>query len=156
MVEPAIALGIVYVGADNLMVRGGRDLRAWIAFAFGFIHGLGLAHVLGGIDLPARALGWSLFSFDVGVEIGQLFVVVAVASAWPCCVAAARSRGGGSCSPVPWSSSQPARSGSFNACSFLEAWHETNNCARGVDRCAGSSMTLATYQQKPKWSRSRS
>ena len=81
MVEPAISLGIVYVGADNLMVRGGRDLRGWIAFAFGFIHGLGFAHVLGGMDLPARALGWSLFSFDVGVEIGQLFVVVAVASA---------------------------------------------------------------------------
>ena len=28
----------MYVGADNLMVRGGRDLRGWIAFAFGFIH----------------------------------------------------------------------------------------------------------------------
>ena len=35
MIEPAIALSIVYVGADNLMVRGGRDVRAWIAFAFG-------------------------------------------------------------------------------------------------------------------------
>jgi hydrogenase/urease accessory protein HupE len=81
VVEPAIALSIVYVGADNLMVRGGRDLRGWIAFAFGFIHGLGFADVLRGMDLPARALGWSLFSFNVGVEIGQLFVVVAVASA---------------------------------------------------------------------------
>jgi len=81
VVEPAIALSIVYVGADNLMVRGGRDLRGWIAFAFGFIHGLGFANVLREIDLPTRALGWSLFSFNVGVEIGQLFVVVAVASA---------------------------------------------------------------------------
>jgi hydrogenase/urease accessory protein HupE len=33
VVEPAIALSIVYVGADNLMVHGGRDVRAWIAFA---------------------------------------------------------------------------------------------------------------------------
>jgi hypothetical protein len=33
------------------------------------------------MDLPARALGWSLFSFNVGVEIGQLLVVIAVASA---------------------------------------------------------------------------
>ncbi len=81
VVEPAIALSIVYVGADNLMVRGGRDVRGWIAFAFGFIHGFGFANVLREMDLPARALGWSLFSFNVGVEIGQLFVVVAVASA---------------------------------------------------------------------------
>ena len=80
IIEPAIALSIVYVGADNLLARGGRDVRAWIAFAFGFIHGFGFANVLREMDLPSRALGWSLFSFNVGVEIGQLLVVVAVAS----------------------------------------------------------------------------
>jgi hydrogenase/urease accessory protein HupE len=88
IIEPAIALSIVYVGADNLLIRGGRDVRPWIAFAFGFIHGFGFANVLREMDLPARALGWSLFSFNVGVEIGQLLVVAAVASA----VAALRSR----------------------------------------------------------------
>src|SRR5207302_7317611 len=82
IVEPAIALSIVYVGADNLLVRGGRDVRAWIALTFGFIHGFGFANVLREMDLPARALGWSLFSFNLGVEIGQLLVVVAVASAF--------------------------------------------------------------------------
>jgi len=81
IIEPAIALSIVYVGADNLLIRGGRDVRAWIAFSFGFIHGFGFANVLREMDLPARALGWSLFSFNVGVEIGQLIVVVVVASA---------------------------------------------------------------------------
>ena len=80
-IEPAIALSIVYVGADNLLAGGGRDVRAWIAFAFGFIHGFGFANVLREMDLPSRALGWSLFSFNIGVEIGQLLVVVAVASA---------------------------------------------------------------------------
>ena len=80
VIEPAIALSIVYVGIDNLMVRGGRDMRAWIAFAFGFIHGFGFANVLREMDLPARALGWSLFSFNLGVEVGQLIVVVAVAT----------------------------------------------------------------------------
>jgi len=80
IIEPAIALSIVYVGADNLLVREGRDVRAWIAFAFGFIHGFGFANVLREMDLPPRALGWSLFSFNLGVEIGQLIVVVAVAS----------------------------------------------------------------------------
>lgn len=81
VVEPAIALSIVYVGADNLLVRNGRDVRAWIAFAFGFVHGFGFANVVGEMDLPPRALGLSLFSFNLGVEIGQLFVVAAVAAA---------------------------------------------------------------------------
>jgi hydrogenase/urease accessory protein HupE len=81
IVEPAIALSIVYVGADNLTVRGGRDVRAWIAFAFGLIHGFGFANVLREMELPARALGWSLLSFNLGVEVGQLIVVVAVTSA---------------------------------------------------------------------------
>ncbi len=80
IIEPAIALSIVYVGADNLMVRGGRDMRTLIAFGFGFIHGFGFANVLREMDLPRRALGWSLFSFNVGVEIGQLLIVLAVAS----------------------------------------------------------------------------
>jgi len=81
LIEPAIALSIVYVGFDNLLVKEGRDVRAWIAFAFGFIHGFGFAIVLREMDLPGRALGWSLFSFNFGVEIGQMFVVVSVATA---------------------------------------------------------------------------
>jgi hydrogenase/urease accessory protein HupE len=81
IVEPAIALSIVYVGADNLLVRGARDVRAWIAFGFGLVHGFGFASVLRQMELPRAALGWSLFSFNLGVEIGQLLVVLAVASA---------------------------------------------------------------------------
>ena len=81
LIEPAIALSIVYVGADNLTVRGGRDMRAWIAFAFGLIHGFGFASVLREMELPPRALGWSLLSFNLGVEAGQLAVVVAVSTA---------------------------------------------------------------------------
>jgi len=84
LIEPAIALSVVYVGADNLLMSGGRDVRAWIAFAFGFIHGFGFANVLRDMELPSRALGWTLFGFNLGVEIGQLFVVLIVASglAW--------------------------------------------------------------------------
>jgi hydrogenase/urease accessory protein HupE len=81
IVEPAIALSIVYVGVDNLLVRQGRDLRAWIALGFGLVHGLGFASVLREMELPRRALGLSLVSFNIGVEIGQLLVVVTVASA---------------------------------------------------------------------------
>jgi hydrogenase/urease accessory protein HupE len=83
MIEPAIALSIVVVGADNLLQRKqqGRDLRAWVAGAFGLVHGFGFANVLREFGLPREALGWSLFSFNVGVELGQLAIVVLVASA---------------------------------------------------------------------------
>jgi hydrogenase/urease accessory protein HupE len=81
IVEPAIALSIVYVGADNLLsTRGARDVRAWIALFFGLVHGFGFASVLREIGLPPRALGISLFSFNLGVEIGQAILVVIVAS----------------------------------------------------------------------------
>jgi HupE / UreJ protein len=81
IVEPAIALSIVYVGADNLLsTTGARDVRAWIALFFGLVHGFGFAAVLREIGLPPRALGISLFSFNFGVEIGQAVIVVLVAS----------------------------------------------------------------------------
>ena len=81
LIEPVIALSIVYVGIDNLMVgKTGRDVRAWIAFFFGFIHGFGFAGVLREFGLPRQAIGWSLFSFNLGVEIGQACIVVVVAS----------------------------------------------------------------------------
>ena len=83
LVEPAIALSIVVIGVDNLLQRrgNGRDLRAWVAGTFGLIHGFGFANVLKEFGLPQEALGWSLFSFNVGVELGQLAVVFVVASA---------------------------------------------------------------------------
>jgi hydrogenase/urease accessory protein HupE len=80
-VEPGIALSIIYVGADNLMVRGGRDVRVWIAAVFGFIHGFGYAGVLRGLNLSRLATSWSVLSFNLGVEIAQLVVVFAVALA---------------------------------------------------------------------------
>lgn len=81
IVEPAIALSIVYVGADNLLsTTGARDVRVWIALFFGLVHGFGFASVLREVGLPPRALGISLFSFNFGVEIGQAVIVVAVAS----------------------------------------------------------------------------
>jgi hydrogenase/urease accessory protein HupE len=97
IVEPVIALSIIFVGADNLLVqhgasssganRGGlpraakspRDIRAWVAGVFGLVHGFGFASVLKEFGLPATALGWSLFSFNLGVEIGQLAIVFVVA-----------------------------------------------------------------------------
>lgn len=86
-IEPLIALTIVVVGADNLLVLRGTkgdtakasDIRAWLAVAFGLIHGFGFAYVLKEFGLPKAALGWSLFAFNLGVEFGQLLIVAVVA-----------------------------------------------------------------------------
>ncbi|MEO0062310.1 MAG: hypothetical protein RLZZ08_870 [Pseudomonadota bacterium] len=78
-VEPGIALTIIIVGADNLLRGEGKDLRPWAALAFGLVHGFGFANVLREFGLPQEALGWSLFSFNIGVELGQLSVVLVVA-----------------------------------------------------------------------------
>jgi len=88
-IEPLIALTIVVVGADNLLVlraapeqgKTATDIRVWLAAVFGLIHGFGFAYVLKEFGLPQAALGWSLFAFNLGVEIGQLLIVVVVAGA---------------------------------------------------------------------------
>jgi hydrogenase/urease accessory protein HupE len=81
IIEPAIALSIVYVGADNLLVGNrGRDVRPWVALFFGLVHGFGFASVLRETGLPPRAIGLSLFSFNLGVEVGQAAIVLVVAS----------------------------------------------------------------------------
>lgn len=81
VVEPAIALSVVVVGLDNLLFdgRARRDLRPVAAGAFGLVHGFGFASVLQEFGLPSSALGLSLASFNLGVEIGQLGIVVLVA-----------------------------------------------------------------------------
>jgi len=80
LIEPLIALSIVFVGLDNLRTRGrSPDRRAWIAFAFGFVHGFGFASVLREFGLPSQSLGWSLLGFNLGVEAGQACIVLAVA-----------------------------------------------------------------------------
>ena len=80
MIEPAIALSIIFVGVDNLVRGSGRDLRAWAALVFGLVHGFGFAAVLREFGLPSEALGWSLLSFNAGVEMGQLVIVLLVAT----------------------------------------------------------------------------
>jgi len=76
LVETLIALSIVYVAAENFFVRDMRH-RAWITFGFGLIHGFGFASVLRDYGLPRDALIPALAAFNVGVEVGQVAIVVA-------------------------------------------------------------------------------
>ena len=76
-VEPAIAATIMLAAFDNLrpwLLRW----RGWVTFGFGMIHGFGFAGVLGELQLPAAQFGWALFQFNLGLEIGQLLLVLAV------------------------------------------------------------------------------
>ena len=80
VVEPLIAVSIIAVVIENLFgKRHGTELRVWLAFGFGFFHGFGFAGALAESGLPAYAVGWSLASFHIGVEIGQACVVAPAA-----------------------------------------------------------------------------
>ncbi|HOX67740.1 MAG: HupE/UreJ family protein [Burkholderiaceae bacterium] len=73
-IEPAIAVTIILAAIDNVRpIFRGR--RALVTFCFGLIHGFGFAGVLGELDLPAGQFAWALFQFNLGIEMGQLFVV---------------------------------------------------------------------------------
>ena len=75
LVEPAIALSIAYVGVENLFVNDAS--KRWrITFPFGLIHGFGFAGALREIALPRAQLPIALVSFNLGVELGQLGVLV--------------------------------------------------------------------------------
>lgn len=79
-VELGIALSIVYVAAENFVVRDLRH-RAWLTFTFGLVHGFGFAAVLRDYGLPRDGLLPALAAFNVGVEAGQLLVVGLVLTA---------------------------------------------------------------------------
>ena len=81
IIEPLIALSIALVGFDNLRAKPGHDHRVTLAFLFGLVHGFGFASVLREFGLAPSALGWSLFSFNLGVEVGQAVIVAAIAPA---------------------------------------------------------------------------
>jgi hydrogenase/urease accessory protein HupE len=78
IVEPLIALSIVYVGLENIYRAKNNKTshtRMPIIFAFGLLHGLGFASVLADVGLPPSQYALSLISFNIGVELGQLTVI---------------------------------------------------------------------------------
>ncbi len=80
-VEPAIAASIVFVGLENLVRRGAEPKGRWaLTFAFGLIHGFGFASVLKdlGVGQGGQGLAMPLFTFNAGVELGQVVVAAIV------------------------------------------------------------------------------
>lgn len=83
-VEAVIALSIVFLAAE--IARGNRTTIAWrrpalVATAFGLAHGAGFAAALSEVGLPATEKSAALFFFNVGVEAGQIAIILAVFSA---------------------------------------------------------------------------
>jgi hypothetical protein len=76
VVEPIIALSIVFVAMENLLLKELKPWRIVIVFMFGLIHGLGFASSLNEIGLPRNKFATSILSFNLGVEVGQITIIL--------------------------------------------------------------------------------
>ena len=76
IVEPIIALSISFVAIENLFTEKLKKTRPYIIFIFGLLHGLGFAEVLYEIGIVDNLFVSSLISFNIGVELGQISVIL--------------------------------------------------------------------------------
>lgn len=76
LVEPIIALSIVFVAVENMLLSSLKPWRILLVFMFGLIHGLGFASSLNEIGLPRNQFTVSILSFNLGVELGQMSIIL--------------------------------------------------------------------------------
>ena len=76
IVEPIIALSICFIAIENLFTENLKKTRPYIIFIFGLLHGLGFAGVLNEIGISTNLFISSLISFNLGVELGQISVII--------------------------------------------------------------------------------
>lgn len=76
VIEPIIALSILFVAIENIITNRLNPWRVAIVFGFGLVHGMGFASVLTELGLPRKDYVGSLISFNVGVELGQVAVIL--------------------------------------------------------------------------------
>ncbi len=77
VVQPLIALSIAYVGIENIFFSKLHSTRIVIVFLFGLLHGMGFASVLADFGMPKNDFVKALISFNVGVELGQVSLLLA-------------------------------------------------------------------------------
>ena len=74
-VESVIAISICYVAAENILFP--TPSRRWlVSFAFGLVHRFGFSTILRELDLPRAGMAVSLVFFNLGVEAGQVAIVL--------------------------------------------------------------------------------
>jgi hypothetical protein len=76
IIEPVIALSIVLVALENMFATKLNPWRIIIIFLFGLVHGMGFASVLIGLGLPKQEFLTALLTFNLGVEFGQMTVIL--------------------------------------------------------------------------------
>ena len=76
VVEPLIAASIAFIAVENMFRTSLSRWRPWVVFGFGLLHGLGFASVLSEFGLPSDQFVLALAAFNVGVELGQLTVLM--------------------------------------------------------------------------------
>jgi HupE / UreJ protein len=78
VVEPIIALSILFVAVENILFTALKPWRVLLVFMFGLIHGMGFASALNETGLPRNNFFTSILSFNLGVELGQVAIIVGV------------------------------------------------------------------------------
>ncbi len=76
VIEPLIALSIVWIAIENCIYKKSSRFRFLIVFVFGLLHGMGFASVLNHYGIPKDNFLQLLLSFNIGVEIGQLSIII--------------------------------------------------------------------------------
>jgi len=78
LVEPMISLSIVFVAVENILLNELKPWRVLIVFFFGLVHGMGFASALSEVGLPRNNFFTSIIAFNLGVEIGQIAIILFV------------------------------------------------------------------------------
>jgi hydrogenase/urease accessory protein HupE len=76
IVEPLIALSIAYIGFENIFSHKLNTHRMFVVFTFGLLHGMGFASMLADFGMPDYAFATALISFNIGVELGQILIII--------------------------------------------------------------------------------
>lgn len=76
IIEPLIAISIVLLAIENIYSNKVKPWRMIMVFLFGLIHGMGFAGALSGLGMPSYAFATALISFNIGVELGQLTIII--------------------------------------------------------------------------------
>jgi hypothetical protein len=76
IIEPLISFSIMLVALENIFSPRLKASRIGVVFLFGLVHGLGFASSLGQLGLPQNAYLSSLLMFNIGVELGQLTIIL--------------------------------------------------------------------------------
>ena len=76
LIEPLIAASFVVLAVENITTREVKPWRLVMVFLFGMVHGMGFAGALSQLGMPQYAFATALISFNVGVELGQLSIIL--------------------------------------------------------------------------------